>query len=197
MRKEPRVQKAEQSSVVRLLRGTNGPRVVLALALVAACSLLANTANASCLDHRRGASPVLPNGLITKLAASPRAASGSIAGLWHVTYTTSDNQLFQESFDMWHSDGTELETANVNPIPGNFCLGVWKQAGSEIHLHHVGWGFDNLGNLVGPFTVDSVVVLGDRGNSYSGSFDFKLYDTSGNLLQEVTGTISATRIGVD
>lgn len=197
MRKEAKVQKARQSCVVRRLRSTNGPRVVLALALVAVCSFLATTANASCLDHKRGANSVLPNGLIAKLAASPRAASGSIAGLWHVTYTTSDNQLFQESFDMWHSDGTELETANVNPIPGNFCVGVWKQVGSEIHLHHVGWGFDNLGDLVGPFTVDSVVVLGDRGNSYSGSFDFKLYDTSGNLLQEVTGTILATRIGVD
>src|SRR5215470_7068005 len=185
-----------RSRLRRVVLSARTANALVALALVAACSLLVNTANASCLN-RKSTSPRLPNGLVTKLTASPSAAHGSIAGLWHVTYTTSDDQLFQESFDMWHSDGTELETANVNPIPGNFCVGVWKQVGSEIHLHHVGWGFDNLGNLVGPFTVDSVVVLGNRGNSYSGSFDFKLYDTSGNLLQEVTGTISATRIDVD
>ena len=196
MRIEPEVQTVEQSRAVRLLQSTTGPRAVLALALVVACMLLANAANASCLNHKRATNP-LPNGLISKLAASPNASYGSIVGLWHVTYTTSDDQLFQESFDMWHSDGTELETANVNPIPGNFCVGVWKQDGSEIHLHHVGWGFDNLGNLVGPFTVDSVVKLGNRGITYSGNFDFKQYDANGNLLLEVTGTISATRIGVD
>jgi hypothetical protein len=122
---------------------------------------------------------------------------GTIVGLWHLTYTTSDNQPFGDSFDMWHRDGTELESANLNPITGNLCLGVWEQVGSEIHLHHVGWTFDNFGNLIGPFTLDDIVALGNRGNSYSGSFDLKQYDTNGNLLQEVTGTVSATRIGVN
>jgi hypothetical protein len=168
--------------------------VVLA---ILSLTFLTTTANASCFDHARGISPTVPKGLIAQLAASPSAAHVTIAGLWHATYTTSDDQPFQESFDMWHNDGTELESANINPIEGNFCMGVWKQVGSEIHLHHVGWGFDNLGNLVGPFTVDVVVALGNRGNSYSGSFDFKLYDTTANLVQEVTGTISATRIGVN
>jgi len=130
-------------------------------------------------------------------ANSSAPSHGTIAGLWHVTYTTSDNQPFQESFDMWHQDGTELESANVNPIIDNFCLGVWKQVGSEIHVHHVGWGFDNFGNLIGPLTLDDVLVLGPHGNTYSGSFDFKQYDTNGNLLQEITGTISATRIVVN
>jgi len=168
----------------------------VALAILS-LTFVTTAANASCYDHGRGTSPVLPSGLIAKLAASPSAASGTIVGLWHVTYTTSDNQLFQESFDMWHSDGLELESANINPIEGNTCIGAWKQVGSEIHLHHLGWAFDNLGNLVGPFTVDDVLALGNRGNSYSGSFDFKQYDTNGNLLQEVTGTISAIRIGVN
>jgi hypothetical protein len=170
--------------------------VLITLAILT-LTFLTTAANASCFDHGRGASPSLSSGLIAKLGASPTVSYGSIVGLWHVTYTTSDNQPFQESFDMWHSDGTELETANVNPIIGNVCVGVWKQVGSEIHLHHVGWGFDNLGNLIGPFTVDDVLTLGNRGNSYSGSFNFKQYDTDGNLLQEVTGTVSATRIGVN
>lgn len=160
-------------------------------------SLFTTAANASCFDRTQNTSPGLPKGLIAQLALSPTTSNATIAGLWHATYTTSDNQIFQESFDMWHNDGTEMESANVNPIVGNFCMGVWKQVGSQIHLHHVGWGFDNFGNLVGPFTVDQVDVLGAHGNSYSGTWDFKLYDTNGNLLQEVTGTISATRIGVN
>ena len=170
-----------------------------ALTALAILSLMFITtaANASCFDRARGTGRALPEGLIAQLAASPTASNGTIAGLWHTTYTTSDNQVFQESYDMWHGDGTELESANVNPVAGNFCMGVWKQVGSEIHLHHVGWGFDNLGNLVGPFTVDQTDVLGAHGNTYSGTWDFKLYDTNGNLLQEVTGTISATRIGVN
>jgi len=61
----------------------------------------------------------------------------------------------------------------------------------------VGWGYDNFGNLIGPLTLDDIDVLGAHGNSYSGSFDFKQYDTNGNLLLEVTGTVSATRIGVN
>ena len=171
----------------------------LALTGLAIFSLtfLATNADASCADHGRGASPALSRGMMTKVAASPSAANGSVVGLWDVTYTTSDNQLFQESFETWHRDGTELDMANINPIEGNVCLGVWKQVGSEIHLHHVGWGFDNLGNLIGPLTLDATDVLGARGNSFSGSFDFKQYDTEGNLLLEVTGTTSATRIGVN
>ena len=122
---------------------------------------------------------------------------GTIVGLWHVTYTTSDNQPFQESYDMWHRDGLEMETANVNPVEGNTCVGVWKQVGTEIRLHHVGWSFDPAGNLVGPFTVDDVISLGAHGRSYSGSFDFKQYDTNGTLQGEVAGTVTATRIEVN
>ena len=181
-------------------RETNPTRTISHTVLVALAILtlmfLTTTAHASCFENARSASSAVTSGLITKLAASPTAAHGTIVGLWDVIYTTSDNQPFQESYDMWHSDGTELETANVSPIVGNVCIGVWKKVGSEIHLHHVGWGFDTAGNLVGGFTVDDVIVLGSHGNSYSGSFDFKQYDTNGNLLQEVTGTVSATRIGV-
>src|SRR5215472_6570668 len=134
-------------------------------------TFLTATAHASCMDGRRSASQPGPSGqLAAHLSAAQNGASNSIVGLWHVTYTTSDNQPFQESFDMWHSDGTELETANVNPVEGNFCLGVWEQMGKQVHLHHVGWAFDEAGNLVGPFTVDTVAELGRRGNSYSGNF---------------------------
>ena len=172
------------------------PQTLLMALAILALTLLTTSANASCFDNGRGTRPPGSSALMAKMAASLPAGDGSIVGLWHVTYTTSDGQPFQESYDVWHRDGTELETANVNPITGNVCVGVWKQVGSEVRLHHVGWGFDTAGNLIGGFTVDDVLVLGDHGNSYSGSFDFKQYDTGGNLLLEVTGTVSATRIGL-
>jgi len=176
--------------------GARVSRTVRIAFAIIGLAFITTLANASCFDHGLGATATLSKGLIAKLAASPNASHGTIVGLWQVSYTTSDNQPFQDSFDMWHSDNTELEVANVDPVIGNTCIGVWKQVGSEIHLHHVGWGFDTLGNLIGPFTVDDVLTLGNRGNSYSGTFDFKQYDGDGNVIQEVTGTISATRIGV-
>jgi hypothetical protein len=191
---QERSMKTRKTHTVRRMSQTVA--IVLA-AITSTFTFFASTAHASCLDHGRGANPAIPSGLMTKLAASTNAAHGTIVGLWHVTYTTSDNQLFQESFDLWHSDGTEMESANVNPIGGNVCIGVWKQVGGEVHLHHVGWAFDNAGNLVGPFTLDDVIVLGEHGNSYSGSFDFKQYDGSQNMILEVTGTMVATRIGVN
>jgi len=172
-------------------------RTVLMVLAIFTLSFLATAANATCFDQGRGTGPAIPSALLAKMAGSSTTSHGSIVGLWHATYTTSDGQPFQESYDVWHRDGTEMETANVNPITGNVCVGVWKQVGTDVHLHHVGWGFDTAGNLIGGFTVDDVLVLGNHGNAYSGSFDFKQYDTAGNLLMEVTGTIAATRIGLD
>jgi hypothetical protein len=36
-----------------------------------------------------------------------------------------------------------------------------------------------------------------NGQSYSGEFTFTVYDLSGNQLQQVKGTMKATRITVD
>ena len=177
------------------------PLPILAMAIIAISIMLPVTA-AAC-DRQLGQ---VPNVAMPRMKSVPNfntAANlstrsyGSIVGLWFLSYTTSDNQPFGDSFDMWHRDGTELESANLNPITGNVCMGVWKQVGSEIHLHHVGWTYDNSGNLIGPFTLDDVITLGNRGNSYSGSFDLKQYDNNGSFLQEFTGTVAATRIGVD
>ncbi len=172
-------------------------RTLLAAWAILTLTFFAASASASCFDRAPNASSAIPSGFMAATTTSPATVYTSIVGLWHVTYTTSQNQLFQESFDEWHSDGTELETANVSPIAGNLCIGVWKQVESQIRLHHVGWAFDNAGNLFGPFTVIEVLALGNNGHSYSGTFDFKQYDTGGNLVLEVTGTIKAARIVVN
>jgi hypothetical protein len=120
----------------------------------------------------------------------------SIVGLWYVNYTSGGEPLY-ESFDQWHSDGTELENPNLAPATGPLCVGVWKQVGQRtFRLHHVGWNFDINGNSLGSFTLDETNTVSRNGLTYKGTFDLKFYDVDGNLVDEVTGTQTATRISV-
>jgi hypothetical protein len=139
-------------------------------------------------------------------------------GLWHVIYTaTSDTPgplpvppappasfQFLESFKTWHADGTEFENAFLPPAGGNICFGVWKETGhSSVKLHHIGLMFDPSGNLAFIFTVDERNTVSAHGNSYAGTWDFRLWPPSfavvgtGKPLQEISGTTAATRITVD
>jgi hypothetical protein len=126
--------------------------------------------------------------------------SPTIVGLWHVVYT-SGGEIFNESLDQWHSDGTEFENAFLAPAQGNICFGVWKSTGSHsVRLHHVGWTFDptSTGTATGTFTLDETNTVSKDCNSYTGTFTFKTFDLKGdeNSGSEVTGTIAATRITV-
>lgn len=123
--------------------------------------------------------------------------NNSIVGLWHVNYTDSNGVPFLETFDMWHSDGTEFETANSAPATGNYCLGVWKQIGPRtVQLNHIGWAFNPDGSSAGYFTITETNTLNPGGDTYTGTFDFKVYDINGNLVFETTGTQLAKRITV-
>jgi hypothetical protein len=193
----------------RLFRGAS-------VVLVAMGMLLAATsARAACGDPpglRAGFVPKLsilvqPGGGIAQsnAVASSTLAPGTVAadnnssivGLWHVLYTSGGQPLY-ESFDQWHSDGTELENPNLPPATGPLCVGVWKQTGPRtFRLHHVGWNFDPNGNFLGPFTLDETNVVDPHGQIYQGTFDLKFYDVNGNLVQEVAGTQRATRITVN
>jgi hypothetical protein len=129
-------------------------------------------------------------------------ANDSIVGLWHVIYT-ANGALFNESLDMWHSDGTEFENVHLSPESGNICLGVWKQvAPRTVRLHHIGWLFNPLNptaNATNTFTIDETNIVAPNGATYSGKFTFKVYDLNGNYIpnSEVDGTIAATRITVN
>lgn len=137
-------------------------------------------------------------------------ANQSIVGLWHVIYTNSaDNSTFNDTFDTWHSDGTEFETAFLPPVGGDVCVGVWKQTGPHtVTLHHVGWlfsPFDSNGNATNlngtatnSFTLDETITVAANGESYRGSFTFKIWNLDGTFTGvETPGTIAATRITVN
>jgi hypothetical protein len=124
----------------------------------------------------------------------------SIVGLWHVVYT-ADGSTFNETLDQWHSDGTEFENAWLPPDTGNICFGVWKEvAPRAVRLHHVGWLFtpgSTPPTASGVFTLDETNVVSRDGESYTGTFTFKTFDSTGAPTGvEVKGTIAATRINV-
>jgi hypothetical protein len=115
----------------------------------------------------------------------------TIVGLWHVQY--SGNLVF-ESFDQWHSDGLEFEVANGF---GLSCQGTWKQKGAVVQLFHTGWNYDANGQLAGYFNeAQTLRVSADR-QSYDGTWVLKDYDTNGNQLDQLTGTLHATRLSLN
>jgi hypothetical protein len=131
----------------------------------------------------------------------PSPFGSTIVGLWHVTYTGPGDSLFNDTFDTWHADGTEIESAYLAPAGGNMCVGVWAQTGDKkVKLHHVGWDFNPAtpaATATDYFTLDEEIKVASDGKTYSGTFTFKIWNLDGTTPSPqpvVTGTIAATRI---
>ena len=185
----------------RFLRGSFALLAALGLAVIP------SGAHAAC----GSLSPLASNNSI-KLPSLPKAEFGfpvpiqpgvsPIVGLWHVMYTTEadgKSALFNDTFDTWHSDGTEFEMAFLPPLGGNVCAGVWRATSLRgVSLHHVGWLYDPTqpaNTASNSFTLDEAVEVAPDGSSYSGSFTFKIWNLDGSFTgTEVTGSIAATRI---
>ena len=126
-------------------------------------------------------------------------AQASIVGLWDIRFLAGD-QVVDEGFDVWHSDGTETLNDTPPPVTGNICLGVWAQPGrNTFKLRHPSWVFDEATNtqVVGQATIRETVTVSRDGNSFSGNYTVDVTDTSGNLLQHFEGDVKATRIRPD
>ena len=120
----------------------------------------------------------------------------SIVGVWQASLT-ANGKVILNTIDTWSGDGNEFLSADKDPIEGNVCQGVWKSTGARsVQLHHMGWTFDTSGNPTGTLVDDTSVTLDKKAMTYSGTFDFKFYDVNGNLINEVTGDTSATRVTV-
>jgi hypothetical protein len=176
-------------------------RIALTTLAVASLVFTAASARATCgnLSGLGSGTPIkLPMLAQAESDESASAASDSIVGLWHVVYTAGGS-VFNETLDQWHSDGTEFENAFLPVAQGNICLGVWKTVGTRtVRLHHIGWTYDPTagGTANGTFTVDETNVISRDGKTYTGSFTFKTFPSTGEGV-EVKGTIAATRITVD
>jgi len=130
-------------------------------------------------------------------AAAGSPVNTSIVGLWHINFLVG-GQPFQEAFQIWNTGGTEVHNPNVDPRQGNVCLGTWAELPAHtFKLAHRVWLYDTSGNFMGVGHLSETLVLGDRGNTHSGSFTLAVYDPSGNFLFEVPGTVVGERISAN
>ena len=188
------------------------PRMILILTILSCSAVLSVPTRAACTYVP---TPKLPVG-----SAEPRAFNiksiaqevfsnteedgddnASIVGLWHVLFV-SGGQVFDEGYDQWHSDWTEILNDTAPPQPANgagtICLGVYKKTGPRaFKLKHPFWSFDATGTLMGTGAILETVTVDHDGEHYSGSFEFITYDLKGNVTSDATGDLKAERITVD
>lgn len=159
------------------------------------------SAQAGCVHltktHAAGAAKAMNFPKFPQRPGQPQANSGAnpIVGLWHVEHRLPDGSLYFESLEQYHADGTEFEFANQNPAIGDVCMGVYSQTGRRsVDLYHIGWNFDGAGNSIGTFTLEGPRTVTHHGSRLEGTFDAKIYDTKGNLVEEDVGTTVGRRI---
>lgn len=185
-------------------------KAIVAIAVLACCVGFSTSAKASCGGFANWQALALPTAaqfqsrgpmLPASSARNKEDGNASIVGLWTVTFN-SNGQVFDQGFDQWHSDGTEILNDIAPPQPANgagtICLGVYKETGPRSYkLRHPFWSFDNNGNLAATGFLLENVTLDPKGASYSGTFSFLVYDLSGNLIFEADGDLVAKRMTAD
>jgi len=161
----------------------------------AQCGVSLNAMAAAAAASARGQSQASQSSVQNgSVAASDNAVNTSIVGLWHIRFLVGDQQI-QEAFQIWNVGGTEVHNPNVDPRTGNICLGAWKEAAPRtFKLAHRVWFYDVNGNFQGTGNLSETLVLGDKGNTHSGTFTLGIYDPAGNLVAEVPGTVVGERI---
>ena len=121
------------------------------------------------------------------------SARPSIVGLWSVHYVSTTGGPDVLTYDQWHSDGLEMEAANV--YPGAVCQGTYRQTNDgTVHLYHVALTFDANGVYNGYWDEHLIATVSTDGKTYSGTYVTDFYDANGNFLFEDVGTLTATRL---
>lgn len=177
---------------------------------------IGSSANAQCVfSFGRSAvtstSPMMKRIATTTSAAAKKAIAESrsdpstsednptITGLWDLKFLAGD-QLVDEGFDQYHSDGTEILNDTPPPSAGNVCLGVWAKTGARtLKLKHPSWIYDPTNTtVIGIATILEQITLSSDGNSFAGTFTVQIMDLAGNpLAPDINGQLQATRITPD
>jgi hypothetical protein len=132
---------------------------------------------------------------VRPMDATAAAPEPSIAGYWYIQFV-AQNQVIDDGFDLWHSDGTEVLNDTSAPSSGNVCVGVWAKIDTLTYtLKHPTWIFDDAGvNVIGVAIIREQIKLDPNGNNFTGTSTFDLYDFSGNWLDHEVSDVSGTRI---
>lgn len=176
------------------LRRARNIGVPLALTLTAAYTLLSPVGQPARYFQPR----VLE---MSSLRTASAAEGDSIVGLWRARFL-SGGKVFDEGYDVWTSDGTEILNDTAPPQPANgagtICLGVYKKLGPRTYkLKHPFWTFDAHAKLAGTGLIEEQVTVAENGHTYSGSVKFTTYDLKGKITDQVSGDIKAERITVE
>ncbi len=135
-------------------------------------------------------------------------ASASMVGMWKFQFISKgntghnpsipDGALLDFGFTQWHSDGTEIQNS-AGVKGGGFCLGVWGQTGFLTYeLNHFPIAFDPTSGAVANYiNIREQNTLSPSGDSFTGTFTEDIYDSKGNHVDHLAGTIVATRVTVD
>jgi hypothetical protein len=184
---------------------------IAAFALLVMGTALVARAHAQCLGLQSSNTvsilPQLWDGdgqFIVASFAERGSEADRIVGFWKAQFVSEGNNgipdgtVIDSPFVQWHGDGTEIMNSTRVPQTQSFCLGVWHKTGKFTYgLNHFALSFDTKNNFVGPAQIRENVTLTKKGDAYAGAFTIDQYDPSGNLLAEVKGNLSATRITVD
>ncbi len=178
--------------------------------VIGLCGGFASRANAQCGVSLKHNQPVIANAARALPAMTARAREEdkpiedranftTIVGLWDIKFIL-DNQVVDQGFDQYHSDGTEVLNDTSPPATGNVCLGVYENTGPRtLKLKHPSWLFDPTNTFViGRVNILERITL-DRGNqSFTGTFTLQFNDLSGNsIAPDLTGELRGDRITPD
>lgn len=147
---------------------------------------------------------------------APSDGNAPIVGLWEFTIVSEGNNVapffirdgaqLDAGYAQWHSDGTEIMNSSRDPATTNFCLGVWQNGSARSYkLNHFGLSWDNTGALctppagasscyVGVANIREEVTVDPHGNTYSGTVTIDQFNSTGQLLFRLRGSVSAQRI---
>jgi hypothetical protein len=179
-------------------------KLLLASATLAVASLLTTAPASGCAvsaaAKAKSTMSIAPGAAALSLENAPQTSSSkpkaqAFVGLWDVKLY-SQGQLFDEGFDTFHSDGTEILITQDNPITENVCPGVWEQTGpATIKVKHPSWYFDNSGNLLGTVIIYETLTL-DCDDSFHGTSVEVVYDIHGNKIATDEAQLTGKRIKV-
>ena len=179
-------------------------KITTILSLLLAGALLTATAVAQCPGvpapkaklHRQSWQPGNDSASL-KLASS--TTTDPMVGFWRVQFL-SGTEVIDQTTSQWHSDGTEIMNSSRNPESQSFCLGVWENVGGSTYkLNHYGISWDQATSTTSPLGLANIretVTLAKDGQSFSGTFIINQYDDTGNLLMNISGTLTGYRIDV-
>jgi hypothetical protein len=131
----------------------------------------------------------------------PPGLSDPIVGMWLAELRLENGDLYEQSLQLFHADGTEMQVSNgIPPVLGNVCVGVWESAGSRtVKLRHMAWNWAADGTFLGTYVFLATLEVDRQDNHYRGTWTADSFDVGGVLVPDAhaEGNVAATRVTAD